>query len=107
MNIFRSDQQFILLRFLQHRLARLLPDFFAQYPDITIELSVSDQRIDPISERVDVTIRVGPLADSELIAVPLGEVRRIIAASPHYLAARGTPQARGPDPQHPGRCPGT
>ena len=78
--------------FAKHKLARLLPDFFAQYPDITIEVSVSDQRIDPISERVDVTIRVGPLADSELIAVRLGEVRRVIAASPHYLAAHGTPQ---------------
>lgn len=78
--------------FAKHRLARLLPDFIAQYPDITIDLSVSDQRIDPISERVDVTIRVGPLADSELIAVRLGEVRRVIAASPHYLAVHGTPR---------------
>ena len=78
--------------FAKHRLARLLPDFIAQYPDITIDLSVSDQRIDPISERVDVTIRVGPLADSELIAVRLGEVRRVIAASPRYLAVNGTPR---------------
>jgi DNA-binding transcriptional LysR family regulator len=78
--------------FAKHKLARLLPDFLAQYPDITIDLSVGDRRIDPIAERVDVTIRVGPLADSELIAVRLGEVRRVIAASPHYLAARGTPQ---------------
>jgi DNA-binding transcriptional LysR family regulator len=78
--------------FAKHRLARLLPDFLAQYPDITIDLSVSDQRIDPISERVDVTIRVGRLADSELIAVRLGEVRRVIAASPHYLAVHGTPR---------------
>jgi DNA-binding transcriptional LysR family regulator len=77
--------------FAKHRLARLLPDFIAQYPDITIDLSVSDQRIDPITERVDVTIRVGPLADSELIAVRLGEVRRVIAASPRYLAVHGAP----------------
>jgi DNA-binding transcriptional LysR family regulator len=78
--------------FAKHRLAKLLPDFIAQYPDITIDLSVSDQRIDPISERVDVTIRVGALADSELIAVRLGEVRRVIAASPRYLAVHGTPR---------------
>ena len=77
--------------FAKHRLTRLLPDFIAQYPDITIDLSVSDQRIDPITERVDVTIRVGPLADSELIAVRLGEVRRVIAASPRYLAVHGAP----------------
>jgi len=86
--------------FAKHRLARLLPDFLAQYPDITIDLSVSDHRIDPISERVDVTIRVGPLADSELIAVRLGEVRRVIAASPDYLAVRGTPQKAADLLQH-------
>lgn len=78
--------------FARHKLARLLPAFLAQYPDITVDLSVGDERIDPIAERVDVTIRVGPLEDSELVAVRLGEVRRVIAASPAYLAAHGTPR---------------
>ena len=80
--------------FAKYRLARLLPRFVAQYPDITIDLSVSDRRIDPIADQIDVTVRVGPLSDSELIAVRLGEVRRVIAASPAYVKKRSRP--RGP-----------
>ncbi|NGX95776.1 MAG: LysR family transcriptional regulator [Candidatus Afipia apatlaquensis] len=78
--------------FAKHRFIRLLPDFQAQYPDVEIELSVTDRRIDPAADQIDVTIRVGMLADSALIAYPLGEVRRVIAASPAYLARCGTPQ---------------
>lgn len=78
--------------FARHRLARLLPSFMDQFPEITVDLSVSDHRIDPIADQVDVTIRVGPLGDSELIAVRLGEVRRIIAGSPRYLARHGVPE---------------
>jgi DNA-binding transcriptional LysR family regulator len=62
-----------------------------RFPEITVDLSVSDYRIDPIADQVDVTIRVGPLGDSGLIAVRLGEVRRVIAGSPRYLERRGVP----------------
>lgn len=78
--------------FARHRLARLLPQFLERFSDITVDLSVSDYRIDPIADQVDVTIRVGPLGDSGLIAVSLGEVRRIIAGSPDYLARYGVPE---------------
>ncbi|MBR0828672.1 LysR family transcriptional regulator [Bradyrhizobium manausense] len=78
--------------FARRRLARWLPQFMEQYPDIRIDLTVSDHRIDPISEQIDVTIRVGPLADSDLIAVRLGEVRRIIVGSPQYLERNGVPE---------------
>jgi DNA-binding transcriptional LysR family regulator len=77
--------------FARHRLALLLPRFMAQYPEVTIDLSVNDRRIDPIADQIDLTIRVGPLVDSTLIAVRLGEVRRVIAASPDYLSRHGTP----------------
>ena len=77
--------------FARHRLARLLPQFMDQFPEMTVDLSVSDHRIDPIADQVDVTIRVGPLGDSELIAVRLGEVRRVIAGSPRYLERHGVP----------------
>jgi DNA-binding transcriptional LysR family regulator len=63
-----------------------------QFPEITVDLSVSDHRVDPIADQIDVTIRVGPLGDSELIAVRLGEVRRVIAGSPRYLERHGIPQ---------------
>ena len=78
--------------FARHRLARLLPQFMERFPEITVDLSVSDYRIDPIADQVDVTIRVGPLGDSGLIAVRLGEVRRIIAGSPGYLDRHGVPE---------------
>ena len=86
--------------FARHRLARLLPQFMEQFPDITVDLSVSDHRIDPIADQIDVTIRVGPLADSELIAVRLGEVRRVIAGSPRYLERRGVPSRPADLAQH-------
>lgn len=79
--------------FARHRLARLLPEFQALHPGIAIDLSVSDQRIDPVAGQIDVTIRVGPLDDGPLIRQRLGEVRRIIVASPDYLARHGTPLA--------------
>lgn len=78
--------------FARHRLARLLPAFHARYPGVQLDLTVTDRRIDPEAGQIDVTIRVGPLADSGLILKPLGTVRRIMAASPAYLARRGTPR---------------
>ena len=77
--------------FARHKLAFLLPRFIDKFPDITVEVSVSDNRIDPIREQMDVTIRVGELTDSDLVAVRLGTVRRIIAASPQYLVDNGQP----------------
>lgn len=77
--------------FARHRLARLLPEFQRLYPEVEIALSVGDRRIDPVAGQVDVTIRVGALADSALIGRRLGEVRRIIVASPDYLGRHGTP----------------
>jgi DNA-binding transcriptional LysR family regulator len=78
--------------FARHRLVHWLPVFQAQYPDITLDLRVSDQRGDPDLEQTDITIRVGPLADSNLVLIPLGTVKRVIAASPAYLARRAAPQ---------------
>lgn len=76
----------------RRRLTTLLPEFMTRYPEITIELSITDRRVDPIAERIDVTLRVGPLLDSELVSTRLGEVRRVIAASPNYLKKNGKPR---------------
>jgi DNA-binding transcriptional LysR family regulator len=78
--------------FARHKLVGWLPEFQAQYPDITLDLTVSDKRGDPELEQTDITIRVGPLSDSNLVLIPLGSVSRVIAASPDYLAKHGTPQ---------------
>lgn len=78
--------------FAHYILSPKLPIFLSAYPDISIELSVCDQRIDPIAQGIDVTVRVGELSDSELIAIRLGVVRRVIAASPLYIAKYGSPR---------------
>jgi DNA-binding transcriptional LysR family regulator len=80
--------------FAKHRLAPLLPAFQAAYPDIRLELSIADRRIDVIGEQVDVAIRTGYSDDSGLIARKIGEMRRVICASPAYVARHGAP--RGP-----------
>ncbi len=79
--------------FANHRLAPVLGKFAAFYPDISLNISVTDYRVDPVADQADITIRVGELADSGLVAVPLGTVARVIAASPAYLATHGEPKA--------------
>ncbi len=77
--------------FAKHRLIPLLPEFSARFPEITLELSITDRRIDPIADQIDVTVRVGPLGDSPLLARRIGTVERIITASPVYLERHGKP----------------
>jgi DNA-binding transcriptional LysR family regulator len=69
-----------------------LPDFLSQYPGLAVDLSLNDRFVDLIEERVDVAIRIGRLSDMSLIVRHLGESRRVLAASPAYLAARGEPR---------------
>ncbi|KMS51908.1 LysR family transcriptional regulator [Novosphingobium barchaimii LL02] len=70
----------------------LLPAFFEAYPKVVIDLSLSDEVADLYLERTDVAIRVGKLADSNLMARKIGETKRCIVASPAYLARHGTPK---------------
>ncbi|MGI2031177.1 LysR family transcriptional regulator [Rhizobium panacihumi] len=62
------------------------------YPHITIDLSLSDERIDLVREGFDMSLRLGPLSDSGLKLRPLGQSRRLLAASPAYLDRHGRPQ---------------
>lgn len=71
----------------------LLSDFLARYPEILVDISLSDTVIDLTEGRADVAVRVGPLADSGLMARRLGGSTRTIIASPAYLARHGTPEA--------------
>jgi DNA-binding transcriptional LysR family regulator len=68
-----------------------LPEFLAAHPQLEIELSSTDRRVDLVREGFDCVLRVGPLHDSGLVARPLGELRQINCASPAYLAQHGTP----------------
>ncbi len=70
----------------------LLPAFWAAYPNITIDLSLSDEIVDLYLDRTDVAFRVGRLSNSGVTARKLGTAPRKIVASPSYLARHGTPQ---------------
>jgi len=73
-------------------LAPLLLKFQGQYPQLSTELSLSDRYIDLVEEGVDVAVRIGRLGDSNLVARRLGSTRRVLVATPGYLAAHGTPE---------------
>jgi DNA-binding transcriptional LysR family regulator len=75
-----------------HRLLPLLPDFAKRYPDIKVEVVLTDLVVDLLEERADVAIRVGPMRESRLLARKLGESRMVVVASPSYLAEHGTPK---------------
>jgi DNA-binding transcriptional LysR family regulator len=70
-------------------LGPLIGAFMADYPDLKIELTLNDRFIDPIEEGFDVTIRIGVLADSSLIARRLAPARRVLVASPATACLRG------------------
>lgn len=67
-------------------------EFLRQFPDVHLDVTMTDQFVDPIAEGVDMLIRVGELKDSSLIARKLAGARRVVAAAPSYWAERGKPQ---------------
>lgn len=67
--------------------------FQDRYPDISVDLSLTDERIDLVREGVDIALRLGPLTDSSMKLRPLGQSQRLLVAAPNYLAARGRPTA--------------
>jgi DNA-binding transcriptional LysR family regulator len=69
-----------------------IADFMIRYSDLRIELTLTDRFIDPLEEGVDVTVRIGTLSDSSLIARRIAPARILLVASPSYLKKRGTPQ---------------
>lgn len=72
-------------------LAPALPEFLRRYPELSVDLSLRDTYVDPTSEGIDVTLRMGTLRASELTARTLGRVRIVVVGSPAYLARYGRP----------------
>jgi DNA-binding transcriptional LysR family regulator len=66
--------------------------FLKRYPDVTGELRLQDRMVSLVEDGVDLAVRIGELADSSLVARHVGEMRRIVVASPAYLRARGEPK---------------
>jgi len=69
-----------------------LPQFHARYPEIQLDLGVSDRPVDLIGEGVDCVVRTGEITDQSLIARRIAEFRFISCAAPAYLARHGTPR---------------
>jgi DNA-binding transcriptional LysR family regulator len=69
----------------------VVADFLAQYPEIDIRLVLTDRVVHMMDEQVDVAVRIGELPDSALMATRVGTVRRVVCASPAYLATHGVP----------------
>ena len=77
------------LLFGRMHVAPLLTRLLAAHPDLSAELVLSDRYVNLVEEGVDVAVRIGMLPDSGLIVRRVGETRRVLVASPSYLAARG------------------
>lgn len=73
-------------------IAPALPGFLEKYPQIDIDLGVTDRAVNLIEDSVDCVLRVGPLADSGLIARSIGQLPLVNVASPAYLDRHGTPK---------------
>ncbi len=81
------------VQFGRRHVAPIVSAFLNTYPDVRIELRLNDLNLDLIDEGLDLAVRIGPLADSSLVARLVGSVRRVVVASPAYLARRGVPLA--------------
>jgi DNA-binding transcriptional LysR family regulator len=75
----------------RHIVPRLVR-FLARYPEVSIDLAMSDGFVDLVEQGIDLAIRVGEITDQSLVARKIGTVRRLTVASPAYLKAKGTPR---------------
>lgn len=70
----------------------VVTEFLKAYPEIEVRLIQSDRNAHLLEDHIDVALRIGDLPDSSHLAMRLGEVRRVVCASPTYLAQRGIPE---------------
>jgi DNA-binding transcriptional LysR family regulator len=80
------------VQFGRRHVAPVVSAFLNDHPDVQIEMTLNDRNLDLIEEGLDLAVRIGPLADSSLVARQIGSVRRVIVASPAYLERRGFPR---------------
>ena len=77
------------------RVAPVVTAFLAKHPGVEVELLLLDRVVDLVEEGVDAAIRIAQLPESSLVAVQVGETRRVVCAAPAYVRRTGTPKAPG------------
>jgi DNA-binding transcriptional LysR family regulator len=78
--------------FAQERIVPLIPEFAQRYPEVSLDLVLTDAVVDLVEQRIELAIRLGRMADSSLISHRLSSVRYVVCASPEYLRRRGRPK---------------
>lgn len=73
-------------------IAPLLPDFLSRYPELSVDMSLDDRKVDLVEEGFDVAVRISDLPDSSLVARRLGPCRHVVCAAPEYLKHYGIPR---------------
>ncbi|WP_458792947.1 LysR family transcriptional regulator [Yoonia sp. MH D7] len=84
----------------EKRIAPLVNEFVARYPELEVTLTLSNQMLDLVAECYDLAVRLGELEDSTMMAKRLASRTHYVCASPDYLAARGVPYALSELEQH-------
>lgn len=82
------------------KLGPLIADFMERYPDLQIQLVLTDEQVDPVQEGLDVTLRIAELEPSSLIARKLTDIERVVCASPGYFRKHGKPKTPADLRQH-------
>ena len=75
-----------------HQLAPALADFLARYPEIELELSITDRLVDLIEEQADIAVRSGHIPEGPFVQRKIADLQRVICAAPSYLKRRGAPK---------------
>jgi DNA-binding transcriptional LysR family regulator len=88
------------LVFGRRHVAPLVARFLDDHPQVSAELVLNDRNLDLVEQGIDLSVRIGALADSSLVARKVGEVGRLLVASPAYLARRGAPSRPADLPEH-------
>ncbi len=70
----------------------IIADYLTDHPHVNVRAIFVDRNVNLIEEGIDIALRIGELPDSELQAVTVGRVRRVVCASPDYLRSHGIPQ---------------
>ena len=81
----------VAIPFGERNIVPLIPGFLALYPELNIDLTLEDRKIDLVEERVDLAIRIGRLDDSSIVARKLADNKFVVCAGSKYLETHGTP----------------